>query len=392
MSTSGTLLAQAMERRMERFPENDIISLVGAPPRYDLGESTGPDLKLADLLDRDALGELTLGYGTAAGDPELRAAIAAAHGVGRDDVVITAGGMHGLFLLAFLLCERGDEAMIAEPCFPPAHNALHAVGADIRTLRLSFDQGYRLDPDNLQGQLSPRTKLVSLASPQNPSGVAISPMALREILHRMQEICPTAYLLVDETYREAAYANEQITETALALSAKVISIASLSKCHGAPGLRLGWALTRDAALRQQLVVAKFNTIISCPRVDEALALRLFERRAGILAERRVLLDAGLQRTASWVRVNADRIEWVRPDAGALCCVRLRRTAFDDASVSRFYEAVAARGVRVAKGAWFGDEERVFRLGFGLLSIDQLGDALGALTDALEEAATAPGRS
>ena len=83
-----------MERGMNRFPENDIISLVGAPPRYDLGESTGPDLSLADLLDTDALGELPLGYGTAAGGPELRAAIADAHGTVPDDVVVTAGGMH----------------------------------------------------------------------------------------------------------------------------------------------------------------------------------------------------------------------------------------------------------------------------------------------------------
>jgi aspartate/methionine/tyrosine aminotransferase len=377
---------------MNRFPENDIISLVGAPPRYELGESTGPDLRLADLLDRDALGDLPLGYGTAAGDPMLRAALAAAHGVDPEDVVVTAGGMHALFLLAFVLCGRGDEAVIAAPCFPLARNALEAVGSDIRVLRLSFEQGYRLDPSDLRGVLSPRTRLVSLASPQNPSGVAISPAALRETLQLMQEICPEAYLLIDETYREAAYGDDTIAETALALSPKVISVASLSKCHGAPGLRIGWAITRDTALRQQLVVGKFNTIVSCPRLDEALALRLFESREPILAERRVLLDAGLQRTAAWVRANADYVEWVRPDAGAICCVRLRPAVFDDPAVARFYAAAAAKGARVAKGEWFGDEARVFRLGFGLLSMVELGDALGALTDALKETATASGRS
>jgi aspartate/methionine/tyrosine aminotransferase len=375
-----------MERRMNRFPENDIISLVGAPPRYELGESTGPDMRVADLLDRGALDDLPLGYGTPAGDPALRAAIAAAHGADPDDVVVTAGGMHALFLLAFLLCQRGDEAVIAEPCFPLARNALEAVGVDIRVLRLSFDQGYRLDPRDLRNTLSPRTRLVSLTSPQNPSGVASSPATLRETLELMAEICPDAYLLVDETYREATYADDTIAETALALGPKVISVASLSKCHGAPGLRIGWALTRDRELRRQLVVGKFNTIVSCPRIDEALALRLFERSAPILAERRVLLDAGLQRTAAWVRANAGRVEWVRPDAGAICCIRLRPSAFDEAGVARFYAASEAKGARVAKGEWFGAEARVFRLGFGLLSIADLGDALAALTEALNETA------
>jgi len=98
-----------MERTMTRFQDNDIISLLAAPPRYELGESTGPDLRLGDALDAAALGGLALGYGTAAGDPQLRAAIAAAHGVDADDVVVTAGGMHALFLLAFVLCERGDD-------------------------------------------------------------------------------------------------------------------------------------------------------------------------------------------------------------------------------------------------------------------------------------------
>lgn len=377
---------------MNRFPENDIISLVGAPPRYELGESTGPDLRLAELFDADTLGDLPLGYGSAAGDPALRAAIAAEHDVDADDVVVTAGGMHALFLLAFVLCAQGDEAVSASPCFPLARNALAAVGAHIRELRLSFGNNYRLDPSHLRALLSSRTKLVSLASPQNPSGVAISPSALRETLALMAEICPDAYLLIDETYREATYANDPVAETALALGAKVISVASLSKCHGAPGLRIGWAITRDAALREQLVIGKFNTIVSCPRVDEALALRLFERRAPILAERRVLLDAGLQRTAAWVHANADYVEWVRPDAGAICCVRLRHAAFDDAAVNRFYDSAAANGARVAKGEWFGEEARVFRLGFGLLSVAELGDALAALTAALKETGTAGRRS
>jgi aspartate/methionine/tyrosine aminotransferase len=381
------LSTQSMGRRMDRFPENNIISLVGAPSRYELGESTGPDLRFADLLDADALAGLPLGYGTAAGDPELRAAIAAAHGVAPEDVVVTAGGTHALFLLAFVLCERGDEAVIAAPCFPPARNALTVVGADIRTLRLSFDQGYQLDARDFRATVSPRTRLVSLASPQNPSGVAIPPAALRKIVQLMQEICPDAYLLMDETYREAAYGDDPVAGTALALGPKVVSVASLSKCHGAPGLRIGWAIIRDAVLRRRLVVGKFNTIVSCPRVDEALALKLFERRAPILAERRVLLDAGLQRTASWVGTNGDYVEWVRPDAGAICCVRLRTSAFDDGAVARFFEVAVARGARVASGAWFGEEPRVFRLGFGLLSMADLGDAFGALSAALRETGT-----
>src|SRR5256885_9536622 len=117
---------------MARFPKNDIISLIGEMPRYDLGESVGPDLRLSDVLDRSAhpsFGEMALGYGTAQGDPRLRTLIADAHGVRADDVVVTMGGMHALFLIAFILCDRGDEAVTASPMFPLARNTPQAVRA-----------------------------------------------------------------------------------------------------------------------------------------------------------------------------------------------------------------------------------------------------------------------
>jgi hypothetical protein len=370
---------------MARFAESEIISLVGAAPRYDLGESLGPDLRLGELLQPSGLSELndlTLGYGSAEGDPRLREAIARRRGVSPDDVVTTNGAMHALFLIAFTLCD--SEAVAVTPMFPLARNALDAVGTKLRVLSLSFDHRYQLDLAELRALLSARTRLVSLASPQNPSGIAVAPDILRGVLRMMEEICPAAYLLVDETYRSATFGDDAEASSAMALSEKVISTASLSKCRGAPGLRLGWAITRDAALRRQLVLAKFNTVISCSTLDEALARRVLEAGDRITAERRRLRTEGLAMTAGWVRENSGLIDWVRPDAGALCCVRLKPSMFDDAAGRRFYATLPGHGVRVANGAWFGDEERVFRLGFGLLEMQQLRAGLQHLADALRQ--------
>lgn len=371
---------------MSRFPENGIISLVGPPPRHDLAESTGPDLRLGTLLGPNEIDDLPLAYGPAEGGAKLRAAIAKAHGVSAEEVVVTVGGTHALFLLAFILCDPGSEAVIAEPCFPIATGSLRAVGTRLRTLRLSFDDQYRLDAESLAAVLSPKTRIVSLATPQNPSGVSIAADTIQAALDRMKRICPEAFLLIDETYREAAYGTAPIAPSAATLSRKVISIASLSKCHGAPGLRIGWAIVRDCDLRKQMIVGKFNTVISCSSVDEALALRVFERREVIVSDRRVHLQENLQRAKAWVCANPELIEWVEPDAGAICCVRLRRNVYSDASVDGFYRHVAEKGARVANGTWFGDEARVFRLGFGLLQASELDEALAAVTSALHQVA------
>jgi len=374
-----------MTRTLSRFPRNEIMSLTEQASRFDLAESVGPDILLRDLLttgEADEMESLSLGYGTAAGDPVLRRKIAAVHGVDPDDVVITVGGMHALFLIGFILCAPGDEAVTTAPLFPGARNALAAVGADIKTLDVRFDEGYRIDPERLRLLLSPKTRLISLASPQNPSGVAVPLETLEEILALMNEICPDAYLLVDETYREAAYGDDGVMPGAADLDDRIVSCTSLSKCHGAPGLRLGWAITRDEALREQLVLGKFTTVISCSLADEALALRVLERAEEIVGQRRRHLQGGLTRTAAWVEANGDLVEWIRPDAGALCCMRLRQTVFDDAAVARFYHMLGDADVRVASGAWFGEDARIFRLGFGLLPMPDLEAGLDLLSRTL----------
>jgi aspartate/methionine/tyrosine aminotransferase len=371
---------------MSRFTHNEIMSLVGDNPRFDLGGSYGPNLLLDELLDNGTIAELgrtALGYRSAQGDAELREMIARINGVTADDVVITIGGMHALFLLAFILCARGDEAVITTPIFPPVRGALEAIGVTVCALPLLFDRGYRFDPSELRSLLTQKTKLVCLASPQNPSGVAIPFDALAEIVAMMRERAPDAYLLVDDEYREAAYGDDPIACSALALGPRVITAASLSKCHGAPGLRLGWAIAQDAAIREQLIRGKFNTVVSAPAIEELLALRVLTLRDRILGERRNILAACLEKTQHFVERNSELIDWVRPDAGAICCIRLRRERFDDSAVERFYASLSKLGVRVSNGTWFGEEERVFRIGFAHLELRELDAAYNVLTDALQ---------
>ena len=277
---------------MATFPRNDIVSLTDVQPTHELGESYGPDLRLADLLTPE-LADLELGYGTAYGDLRLRTAIADRHGVRPDQVVITVGGMHAIFLLAYLVADHGGQVVTTAPLFPLARNCYESVGADVRVIPLTFDDGYRLSAEDVRAHLTPDTKLVSLATPQNPSGVALEPAAvLEEIAAAMAEICPDAYLMVDETYRTAAYGDDPIAETAVHLGPKVVSVASLSKCHGAAGLRIGWLISTDADLVDRMVTAKFNTVVSAAPVTEALAVRVFEREDEILGvRRRWLADA-----------------------------------------------------------------------------------------------------
>ena len=188
---------------MGRFRKNEIIALLDQHPTHNLGESTSQDLALGEIIDGavlERLKGLRLGYGSSQGEPELRAHIAANLGVSADEVIVTVGGSSALFATTFVLCGPGDEVVVASPSFPPTTEVIRAVGADIRPVRLEFDAGYRVDASAFAAALSANTRLVSLATPQNPSGVAISRAECEAVLALMGEVCPDAYLVPIEIF------------------------------------------------------------------------------------------------------------------------------------------------------------------------------------------------
>ncbi len=375
-----------------RFPRNDIISLLDVNRRFNLGESTAQDLTCGELFElaggANALRGLKLGYGSSSGLSRLRAVIAAQAGVAPEEVITTQGTALGLFLLAHELCRPGDEAVIATPCFPPAHDTLATTGVTLRACPLQFDQSFRLTSDLLEPLLNDQTKLISIASPQNPSGV-LTPLAeIERILALMRRKAPEAHLFIDETYRDASYGDEPTPPSAAALDPAIITGGSVSKAHGAPGLRVGWLTVRDPSLRERLTIAKMNTVLSGSPLDETLAAAILENRDKILGPRRALLAKGVETVAQWVADQNGLVEWVQPQSGALCCIRLSPKSFDAAAVDRFWTALPAADLQVADGSWFGASNAMFRLGFGYLPMATLPAALAELSKVVAKAARA----
>jgi hypothetical protein len=200
---------------------------------------------------------------------------------------------------------------------------------------------------------------------------------LRSLLAAVEQRAPEAIVLVDETYRAATYGNEPIPPSAATLSPRIVTCSSLSKAHGAPGLRLGWLTCTDADLYERLRDTKFRTTIACSTVDEFLAAEVLRRQAEFLAPRAERLREALDELLAWTRGHP--VEIVEPDGGALCCLRLPAGDTD-----AFYRRLAGQDSRVAPGSWFGDPDgdRVFRLGFGHLSPADFTEALSRLAAAL----------
>ena len=373
-----------------RFPYNEIISLLDVNRRYNLAESTAQDLTFGEILDlaggASVFENLKLGYGSSTGLLRLRSCVAALTGVAPEEVVTTQGTALGLFLLALELCRPGDEVVIATPCFPVARDSLVGAGATVRECKLTFDQGYKLTANLIEPLLNQHTKLVSIASPQNPSGVRTGISEIKAILELMRVKAPAARLFVDEIYSDATYGNEVPPQSVATLDDRVIVGGSVSKALGAPGLRVGWVTIKDRELRDRIKIAKMNIVLSGSTLDETLAAVVLENREKILLARRGLLADGISKVAAWVENNKQFIEWVRPDGGALCCLRLKASAFDSDGIARFWASLPKAELQVGNGVWFGESSSVFRLGFGYLPISVLPAALEALSTTLKATA------
>lgn len=366
---------------MRQFPSSPITALIDESPLYNLGESLGPDLSVADVLDPGELAKLSLGYGTSAGDEQVRTLVAERHGIPAGQVLLTTGAAAALFLVALL--HSDGEILAGLPCYPPTLDALRGLGAPVVTVSARFDDGYRVDLDAFADTLSARTRLVMVASPQNPSGVSITRGEIDAMLAAMSWRCPEAVLLVDETYREATYGGAPPARSNAGLSDRVLTCSSLSKAYGAPGLRIGWLTVPGARLREQLRLAKFNFSICCGVLDEFLAARLLSRADPLLRSRGMLMADARAAVGRWIDGQDGRLEWLRPEAGAFCCVRLNPDAFGPSGVRRFYDRLAEKRTLVAPGTWFGDSDRVFRLGLAYPPGELLEKGLEVISDALE---------
>ena len=371
---------------MRQFPASPITALIDEKPRYNLGESVAPDLTVADLLAPAGLADLagvSLGYGTSAGSPELRALVAGRHGVTDSQVLITTGAAAALFLVALLV---GDgEIVIGRPCYPPAFDATVGIGARVVTVASRFEDGYRIDLDAFAAKLSSRTRLVSVASPQNPSGVSFRQDEIEWMLAAMSRSCPEALLLIDETYREATYGGAPPAASFAGMSPRVLTCGSLSKAHGAPGLRIGWLTAGDPVLAEQLRLAKFNSALACGTLDEFLAARLLRGADQILASRGAFLAQAREIVERWIKGHAGRLHWLPPEAGAMCCMQLDAAAFGRQNIDRFHAYLGRERTLVARGAWFGDTDHVFRLGLGYEPLDRLEQGLDIISAALDGA-------
>ncbi|KAF5603986.1 C6 zink-finger PRO1A [Fusarium pseudocircinatum] len=290
--------------------------------KYNLSESSVTDQTLESLDIK--IPNLTLLYNEHRGETKLRKLIADDAGVSADDVLITSGAAGALFIITTSQLgstpnSESNHLVVVRPNYATNLETPKAVGCEISFIDVTFESGFQPNIDQIEAAIKPNTRLVSVTCPHNPTGSTLS----REALDRLVAITKKkgVLLLVDETYRDIAFAEK--LPVAASLGDHVLSVCSLSKSFGMPGLRIGWLITTNKALQETFLAAKEQISISGSVINEWIAIDVLSRREKILRDTTDEMKVRLQMVESWIK-SEELLEWVKPTGGVVCFPRIKQ--------------------------------------------------------------------
>jgi aspartate/methionine/tyrosine aminotransferase len=304
---------------------------------------------------------------------DLRESIAAYNDVPVVEAVAALGTTQALWLACAALTERGDGILVEDPGYEPLVRIAESVCADVARFERPLEAGFVLDPDRVARSMTPRTKVVVVTSPHNPSGVRASDDTLRAVARVAAD--RGAHVVVDEVYAPFDdFVDDRgvFSRSARKLAPNVICASSLGKSYGLGAARVGWLLgpSQVVARAEEVIL---TTAGALPIAHARLGVRAFER-IGILADRaRARLGGKRERVAAWAASQG--LRWTSPEAGLFGFVHLPGSGDLTDSIER---AAVEREVLVAPGAFFGIPEG-FRLAWSAPE-DMLEEGLSRLGD------------
>jgi aspartate/methionine/tyrosine aminotransferase len=303
------------------------FSLARSPTLGDFLDDLDPGLKL-DWNNRSFLGL-----------PDLRSHVlrqASLHTqLPADNVLITAGAAEANYLSIRQLVAADEEIVTETPGWPQVGVLASAIGARLRVVERTDENGWEFPMDELAAVVNDRTRLIFLSNPNNPTGRLLREDQLREIVALARP--HGAYVLIDEVYAGLEWSGPRRTSIA-GLYERGITTGSLSKCLGLQGLRIGWMISPDDSIIRDALILRENSSEIMNVLGEyvaEVALRP-ERYAAAMAVSRKEGLANLERLDDFISAES-ALTWIRPEAGLIGLARLQSSIDGDQLAKRLLE-------------------------------------------------------
>ena len=289
------------------------------------------------------------------------------------ECVVAAAGTSMANHLAMAACfEPGDEVLVEQPTYELLLSTARFLGAKIRRFKRRFEDDFRIDPQEVEKRITPRTRLIVITNLHNPSG-ALTDDATLAAIGEIALGCG-AHVLVDEVYLETMFAAP--ARSAFHLGKQFVSTNSLTKAYGLSGLRCGWILAEPELAERMW---RLNDVFAATAVHpgELLSVAALDRLEQIAARSQSVLAANRRAAAAFLDSTRE-LRCFRPAFGTVLFPQLRR-----AQVEEFCSLLREKyETSVVPGKFF-EMPRHFRIGLGG-DIEMTAEGLRRLGSALEE--------
>jgi aspartate aminotransferase len=291
-------------------------------------------------------------YTSAAGLPSLRALIAekarTRNGIacGPENVSVAAGGCCALYAALLVLADPGDGVLIPDPGWAQYEIMVEALGCEVQRYPLLPELGFEPDLDELEAAITPRTRVVVVNSPGNPTGAVHD----RETLERILDLAARhdLWVMSDEAYEDIVFEGEHVSPAALDGGERVVSVYTFSKSYAMTGWRVGYAVAPERIARG--IAQAQEPLVACPSsVSQKAAEAALTGPQDLIAEMRETYRR--RRDAACALLDGEGIPYVKPSGGFSLMVCLPGAGRDSDAFAR--TALEESRVAVVPGSAFG---------------------------------------
>jgi aspartate/methionine/tyrosine aminotransferase len=321
--------------------------------------TVGELLALSGTSDA-SLGDVWLGYTESQGSEPYRQAIADRYEtVTADEIVALGAPEEGIYTALRALLAPGDEVIVLTPAYDSLRHLVAHIAGSIRDWPIrATAAGWQLDLATLEQLITPRTRLVVVNFPHNPTGLLPARAEFDELIALVRR--HGAWLFCDEMYRGLEFGQAPRMPSAVDLYERAIVLSGLSKTYGLPGLRAGWLALHDAPLRDAIVNWKHYTTICAPAPVEFLAQAALRVAGQLAARNRGLVAKNVTLADKFFARHPETFVWRQPQAGSVALVEMAVP-----STTAYCETLAATaGILLLPGPYLGADDRYVRLGLG----------------------------
>jgi aspartate/methionine/tyrosine aminotransferase len=254
--------------------------------------------------------------------------------------------------------EAGDHVIVHSPCYQSLTEVARALGCEVSLWKADEASGWALDLDRLRKLLQPRTRVVVINSPHNPTGYLMPQEDFEDLIKLSNH---HGFLIFsDEVYRFLEYEEGAGLPALCDRDERGVSLGVMSKSFGLAGLRIGWIATRNKELLRDLTVFKDYTTICNSAPSEFLAALALRNRIPIIARNRHIIRDNLGLLNTFFQKHDERFTWTQPEAGPIAFPLLKKG--DVVSLCR--DLAEKAGVLLLPGTVYDEGYNHFRIGFG----------------------------